>query len=194
VTRLQPWRKDAIDGAAVELWESITDGRRGTEAMLTDEAGGLIGPFNAFLRSPALGQRMLDVGSELRFGASIEPRLLELAIVTVCGHWHAEMELLAHSRMARKAGVDMDVIAAAANGEPVVSSNTDNNTNEVLVNTFVRELLSAGVVSGETYRRAVELLGEQQVFELVAVVGFYCFISFTINAFEVPTPPGLRPR
>jgi 4-carboxymuconolactone decarboxylase len=45
-------------------------------------------------------------------------------------------------------------------------------------------------VTPATYARAVALLGEAAVVELVGILGYYTLISMTINAFEVPLPAG----
>jgi 4-carboxymuconolactone decarboxylase len=36
-------------------------------------------------------------------------------------------------------------------------------------------------------------IGWPAVVELVALVGFYCMVSFTLNAFEVELPEGVSP-
>ncbi len=41
-------------------------------------------------------------------------------------------------------------------------------------------------MSGDTYRAALEHLGEQGVVELVALLGLYMTVSMTVNAFEIP--------
>jgi 4-carboxymuconolactone decarboxylase len=184
--RLQPLGKDGLDDEGRSMWESIMDGRRGPEALLTDGDGGLVGPFNAMLRSPALGQRLIHVGSQLRFESSIETRLLELSITTTCAHWHAGVEWMAHSRLARKAGIGRETLDAIAAGGDVAFSADD----ERVVYQVTRQLLDRGSIEESTYSHAIDVLGERDFFELVTAVGFYCIISFIINAFEVPAPPG----
>ena len=39
------------------------------------------GPFNAWLRSPELGERLQKLGEHVRFNSSLPPRLNELAIL-----------------------------------------------------------------------------------------------------------------
>ena len=44
-------------------------------------------------------------------------------------------------------------------------------------------------MSDETYADAVAAFGAEGVIELVTTVGYYCLISLTLNAFEIPLPP-----
>lgn len=101
----------SADGQAV--WDGIV-GSRGGELVNAD--GGLIGPFNAFVHAPGAGRRLSSLGATLRFKTSIEPRLSELAILTVGAAWHAEFEWWAHARMAREHGISDAVIGAIGQG------------------------------------------------------------------------------
>ena len=54
-------------------------------------------------------------------------------------------------------------------------------------------VLDALRVTDDRYRSAVMDLGERAVVELVALLGYYTMVSFTLNVFEVPAPGGARP-
>lgn len=38
------------------------------------------------------------------------------------------------------------------------------------------------------YRQTVKAFGQHGAAELIYLVGFYCFISVTLNGFDVPVP------
>jgi len=44
-------------------------------------------------------------------------------------------------------------------------------------------------MSDETYAAAVDEFGTEGIIELVTTVGYYCLISLTLNAFEIPLSP-----
>ncbi len=44
------------------------------------------------------------------------------------------------------------------------------------------------IVPTSTYDRAIELLGQEGVGELVFLIGSYCFLAMVLNAFDVPVP------
>jgi 4-carboxymuconolactone decarboxylase len=162
-------------------------GTRGQE--LVNSSGALIGPFNAFVHAPGIGRRLSSLGAALRFDTSIERRLTEVAIVTVGSHWKAEFEWWAHARMAVSHGVPQAVVNAIGNGEDPPFSKDD----ERIAYTVARELLADGQLSQASYHRAHELLGDAGMVELVSLCGYYTLISYLLNAFAVPLPPGAKP-
>ena len=48
------------------------------------------GPFNAWLRSPDLGDRLQKVGEYIRFNTSLQLRLNEFAILITARHWTSQ--------------------------------------------------------------------------------------------------------
>jgi 4-carboxymuconolactone decarboxylase len=100
--------------------------------------------------------------------------------------WRAEFEWWAHVRLARRAGVASEVIAAIQEGRD--PSFTDRG--EEIAWRFSRELLDHRRVSGATYEAARRRFGETGVVELVTLLGYYTLVSMTLNTFEVPLPEG----
>jgi 4-carboxymuconolactone decarboxylase len=184
MTRLPYLRRDDLDDAGQALWDALV-GTRGRTVL--GEDGGLIGPFNAWVHAPGAGARLSALGATLRFETSIERRLLELAIIVVAAHWKAEFEWWAHARMAREHGVADAIIAAVGRGD-TPSLEADD---ERLVYTVARQLVVEGRIDDATFASAVELLGHRGVVELVSLCGYYTLVSFTLNAFAVPLPPGV---
>jgi 4-carboxymuconolactone decarboxylase len=182
-SRLPNLRYDDLDPRARVVWDAIV-GSRG--AGLVNDDGGLVGPFNAFVHAPGVGQRLSSLGAELRFETSIERRLSEVAIITVAARWKAEFEWWAHARMAREHGVPGGVVDAISRGEDPPFAADD----ERVVYTVARQLIADGQVSQDAYAAAQLLLGEAGVVELVSLCGYYTLVSFLLNAFTVPLPPG----
>jgi len=184
MSRLPLRSREALDDEGRVVWDSIT----ATRASVITDDGTLMGPFNAWVTAPGIGGRLAELGAALRFASSIERRLLEVAIITVGAYWHSEFEWWAHSRMALQHGVSQDVVDAIARGEtPVLRDD------ERVVHAVARQLCDAGRVDEGTYDAARELLGERGIVELVTLCGYYTLVSFTLNAFEVPLPPGQTP-
>jgi 4-carboxymuconolactone decarboxylase len=184
--RLPYLRRDDLDDAGRAVWDALV-GTRGRTVL--NEEGGLVGPFNAWVHAPGAGARLSALGATLRFETSIERRLLELAIIVVAAHWKAEFEWWAHARMAREHGVAGAIIAAVGRGETPLFEADD----ERLVYTVARQLVVDGRVDDATFASAVELLDHRGAVELVSLCGYYTLVSFTLNAFAVPLPPGVPP-
>jgi 4-carboxymuconolactone decarboxylase len=186
MNRLPELRRDDLTASGQAVWDLIV--RTRGDHVVTD-AGSLSGPFNAFVYAPDAGGPLAALGAALRFGSSIERRLTEVAIITVAGHWQAEFEWLAHARLAREAGVPDAVVDAVGRGEEPAFSADD----ERVVYTAVRELVTTGRLTEAAYAAARDLLGDTGTVELVALCGYYSLISFVLNAFRVPLPPGAEP-
>ena len=58
---------------------------------------------------------------------------------------------------------------------------------------FAAAVVADGRVTDEQYRAAVLDLGERAVVELVALLGYYTMVAFTLNVFDIPAPGGSRP-
>jgi 4-carboxymuconolactone decarboxylase len=186
MSRLPYLRRDDLDDAGRAVWDGLESSRG---RSLVNEDGGLVGPFNAWVHAPGVGRRLSGLGATLRFETSIERRLLELAIIVVGAHWKAEFEWWAHARMAREHGVADGIVDAIGRGETPTFTAED----EALVYRFASQLVVGGRVDDPTYTGVVELLGSQGAVELVALCGYYTLVSFTLNAFAVPLPPGVEP-
>jgi 4-carboxymuconolactone decarboxylase len=187
VSRLPPLRRDDLDEKGQALWDSLAESR-GTS--IVDASGGLVGPFNAFVTSPAVGTRLSDLGGLLRFRTSIDRRLLEVAIITIGARWKSEFEFWAHARMAREEGVSQEVVDAIARGDEPPFAVDD----ERIVHAVATQLGANAKVDDATYAAAQSLLGDQGMVELVALCGYYTLICFTLNTFEVSLPEGATPR
>jgi 4-carboxymuconolactone decarboxylase len=187
MSRLPELRRDQLDPDGQAVWDAIV-GTRGSQLVTAD--GGLSGPFNAFVHAPDVGRGLTALGATLRFGSSIERRLTEVAIITVGARWKAEFEWWAHARMAREHGVPDAVVDAIGRGaEPPFTA-----ADERLVHAVASQLAGAGQVSPDTYDCARDLLGDAGMVELVSLCGYYTLISFLLNAFAVPAPPGAAPQ
>jgi 4-carboxymuconolactone decarboxylase len=186
VSRLHDLRRDQLDPAGQEVFDQVVSTRGG---QVVTAGGGLAGPFNAFVHAPDVGRHLSSLGAALRFGTSIERRLTELAIITVGSRWKAEFEWWAHARIAREQGVPDVVVDAIGRGDDPPFTAGD----ERIVYAVARELALSGALSEDSYTAAHGLLGDAGLVELVSLCGYYTLISYLLNAFAVPVPPGATP-
>lgn len=163
--------------------------RRVYEDIVRSRGTWLNGPYAPLLQSPELADKAQVFGEFVRWHTSLEPRLSELAILVTARHWDCQFEWLQHEAIARKAGLSGQTCEAIAHRQhPPVA-----DALEQAVYDFASRLLAMHFVDDATYARARELLGSKAVVELVAVIGYYSFIAMTLNAHEVPLPPGTQP-
>ncbi len=119
------------------------------------------GPFALWLRTPELADLANQFGTYLRHQTSVPQRLVELAVLTIARHWTAQYEWFVHARYIEK-----------------------------VVYALTTELHDQRTVSEGTYARAVELLGEQTVLELVTIIGFYTMVAMVLTTYRVDIPDG----
>jgi len=172
-----------------KLVQALLAGPRGGGSEPTREAVKRLlerGPFNAWMRSPELGDRLQRVGEYIRFNTSLPLRLNEFAILITARHWTSQYEWYAHLPLATKAGLDPKIAAELAEGKRPAGMKDD----EALVYDFSTQLHRNKNVSDATYKRAVALLGERGVMDLIGVNGYYSAVSMTLNVAQVPIPDG----
>jgi 4-carboxymuconolactone decarboxylase len=156
------------------------------EAIMSGPRGRMSGPFNAWLRSPELADRLQKVGEYVRFNTSLDKRLNEMAIIMTAQYWGSQYEWFAHAPLAIKAGLDPETIAALGAGKKPEKMKDD----EAIVWEFTTQLRRDHGVDDAIYAKAVDKFGEPGVMDLVAVNGYYDVVSMTLNVAHVAPPPG----
>jgi 4-carboxymuconolactone decarboxylase len=189
MTRLAFITDDNLSTDQQAVWDCVTNGRRGPAERFVNDQGGLIGPFNAPLYAAATGRKVVELGQALRFDTEIDNRLLELAVCMVGAHWRSNFEWFAHSHLAVAAGISQDAVAAIGRAEEPSFDRDD----ERAVHELTRSLLSTGRASDEVYGAARAHLGDQGMVELTQLIGYYCLVSLTLNAFKIELPAGNSP-
>ncbi|MEX2081835.1 MAG: carboxymuconolactone decarboxylase family protein [Dehalococcoidia bacterium] len=175
--------------APIDLETMTAEQRRVADAIRSGPRGGMRGPFEAWLRSPGLADPAQQLGAHARFGTGLPNDLVELAILLTGKRWRAQFEFWAHARLARQAGLPDAVIEANRVGEVPLLERADLQ----LAYDVVSEYFATNRLAGATYGRAIEMLGEQGLVDLIGVVGYYGLVSMTLNVFEVEVPEGERP-
>lgn len=148
--------------------------------------GVVVGPLRVWLTSPGLAERAEALGAFCRYGTALPPRLSELAILVVGADWRSGFEWATHAPIALAAGVPEAAVEAIRRGERPEGMDAAM----AAVHDVAAELLRDRRVGEATYRRAEAALGAVALVDLVGILGYYTLICMTINAFEVPLPPG----
>lgn len=166
-----------------ELYGAITGGPRSSGAQhfaLTDDNGALNGPFNAFLQGPAVGTALQELGSTLRYRGIVADHIRELAILMTATHHECAFEWTAHRGAALAAGLSEDNLDRVARGEaPLFTGESD------IVCARVIHALLAGDISDSLWSESCGVLGEQTIFELSSIVGYYSLLALQLRIFRV---------
>jgi len=168
--------------------EGMTDAqKRVYEAIAGGPRGGVRGPFGVLLRSPELADRVQKVGEHLRFHSSLPARLNEFAILINARFWGSKYEWYAHRPLAIKGGLAESLADDVARGVRPARMQDD----EAVVFDFCSVLHQQHFVDDALFTRAVAILGEQGVVDLIGVSGYYTLVSMVLNVAEIPLPAGV---
>jgi 4-carboxymuconolactone decarboxylase len=172
--------------AEIPLDQMTPAQRAVADAIMSGPRKRMSGPFNAWLRSPELADRLQKVGEYVRFNTSLDKRLNEMAIIMTAQYWGSQYEWYAHAPLAIKAGLDPAIVAALGAGRKPDNMKDD----EAVVWEFTTQLRRDHGVDDAIYAKAVEKLGEPGVMDLIAVNGYYDVVSMTLNVAHVAPPSG----
>ena len=168
----------------IPLDKMSTAQRSVADAIMSGPRQRMSGPFNAWLRSPELADRLQKVGEYVRFNTSLDRRINEMAILMTAQAWGSQYEWYAHEPLALKAGLDPAIIAAIGAGRKPDNMKDD----EAIVWEFTTQLRRDHGVDDAIYTSALEKFGERGIIDLIAVNGYYDVVSMTLNVAHVKPP------
>ena len=151
--------------------------------------GQVSGPYGILIHSPELALRAAQLSRYVRWESDLTPGQRETAIITAARELDAGLMWNAHVKLAREGGVSEAAIEAIGHRAALDAL----EPGEAAIVRYVRELFATNRVSDEAFEALRALLGEQGIVDLTGLVGYYVFVGFTLNAFEVPPPAGAEP-
>ena len=144
----------------------------------------LSGPFNAWLRSPQLADRLQRVGDYVRFHSSVPARLNEFAILITARQWTAQYEWFAHYPLALKAGLDPKILDDLAAGRRPDNMRDD----EAALYDLATALYRDKKVSDAVYKAAADKFGERGMMDIIGIIGYYDLVSMTLITMQAGAP------
>lgn len=149
-----------------------------------DGNGALIGPWNPWLRFPKFGKPVWELVKALSSAPTLPRPVREVAILVTGAHFRSAYEIYAHVLVAELRGLSDEKIATIVAGQRP----SDLLRDEAVAFDVAAALVSGGLLPALTYRRAIEIFGEEATAELINLVGLYCMVSVTLNGFDVAVP------
>jgi alkylhydroperoxidase family enzyme len=151
--------------------EDLPEGDRYLFDNLSKERGG--GPvgniFRSIANAPNLLRRFLGLGNELRNHTELDPKLRELALMTVGRLTEAQYEFTHHWNISLKVGVKREQLEHLADFETA----TVFNDHERAVMRYAAEATTNIKVSDATFNALRGFLDNRRITELVMNVAFY---------------------
>mmetsp|Transcript_5599 Transcript_5599/g.12216 ORF Transcript_5599/g.12216 Transcript_5599/m.12216 type:complete len:199 (+) Transcript_5599:138-734(+) len=156
---------------------------------------GLSGPFGPWLAVPEIAEPASQLGKACRYDTSLTFRESELVILLTGAKARSSTEFAIHTGEALKAGISQEVIESIPRDDnfsieavreklvPLLE-----NDREKAVVTFTAELLHTSTVSDDTYETTKAALDNEDsvLVEITSIVGYYTYVSYTLNVFRIP--------
>ena len=120
----------------------------------------------------------------IRYGTSLTKREREIAILLTAAVHESAFEQYAHEAVGKQVGLTDDEIQSLR----IVEVDVFSNVRERAVADVVVALLRRSDLNDGEYARAIEILGESLLFELIVLVGHYVTAAMQLRVFRVGAP------
>ncbi|MCR2782966.1 MULTISPECIES: carboxymuconolactone decarboxylase family protein [unclassified Microbacterium] len=161
--------------------DQMTTRQREVFERIAGSRGRLGAPFQVWLQSPELCDRVEKLGSYLRWDSSLPLRLRELSLLIAARFFDAQYSWNAHVDVALAEGIPQQAIDALARRETPVF---DRDEDQVFY-AFCDELLTEHFVSQQTFDAALAYFGPAGLVDTVASLGNFTMLGMLLNTFEV---------
>lgn len=168
------------------LYDDMRQGIAGNfNAFIVErDDGALMGPWNPWLHSPAIGKAIWDLTLAMTANATLPDNVRQIAILVVGARFDAAYEIYAHIAVAEREGMKPERLATlVADLKP-----GDLAPDESVAFDVAYALSRGGVLPEPLYRLGVATFGQPGMNELIYLVGLYALVSTTLNGFNVPVP------
>jgi 4-carboxymuconolactone decarboxylase len=163
----------------------------GYRLLVEGKRGRLPGPYRVWVHNPALVHVVAPGGDHFTPGQStLSEREREIAVLVICGTWRSVYPTNAHERRGKEVGLPPDVVDAIVSGRPAVLT----DAREAIVYEVTHALAGARLIPQDLYDRALALLGDESVTDMIVLMGYYTCVSLTMNCYAVPASGGGTPR
>lgn len=143
---------------------------------ITESRGSLLRPFELLLHSPAMAEKVAELGHVVRFGSHLADADRELVTLATGRIYRCDYVWESHLEAARAAGVESRTISALEQDGRGLTGR------EALFVSFVNELCAQSAVSEDTFGAVHDLLGTSAVVDMMLTVGYYTMLSYAMGA------------
>jgi alkylhydroperoxidase family enzyme len=176
--RISPLPVDALDDATAALLPRIV--------VAGEVTTGRSNIMRTLVRHPALFERWTPLCDGLLNGR-LPDRTRELLVLRTAWNCGSEYEWGQHVAVGRKVGLTDNEIERTRRGPKAPGWDAA----DALLLRVADELKADCCVSEETWRELARGYDEQQLIEIVMVVGHYAMVAMTLNSLGVPRDDGL---
>ena len=147
--------------------------------------------FQALVNSPNAARAFSGLGTFIRFGSKLDPRLRELAILQVGWLARSPYEWSHHVKIGHDFGVTDDDIQALIDDTAGKSVKLDPLARSVLL--AAREMTSDGAMSDTSFATLQRALGNEQVVDLTVTIAFYNAVVRVLATLQIDVEDDYMP-
>lgn len=167
--------------------EDLAESDRDIFDRIEKERGQVHNIFRTMAYAPNLLRKYIEWSSELRFNTKLDPKLRELAIMTVGRLTDARYEFTHHWNVARKLGIPREKLEQLADYE----SSPLYDDRERAVIRYAAEATRKVKVKDKTFNTVRDLLDDNRILmELVLLVAGYNLVVRLLVPMQVELEPG----
>ena len=146
------------------------------------------GPYNVWLHSPELMDKVSPLSNYMRWDAALPEKLREFGILVTARFGDSQYAWNAHVEKARAAGIPGEVIEdLAAKKKPRFEADDER----VFYN-FAMEVLEKHFVSDKTFAEAKAIFGDKALVDVIGAIGYFSMLQICLNSAEVDLEPGTK--
>jgi 4-carboxymuconolactone decarboxylase len=169
--------------------DTMTARQRALHDKIAGKRGKVGAPYQIWLHSPELCERVESLGAYLRWESAMAPKYRELSLLIAARFFDAQYSWNAHTEAAIKAGVRPETLQAIAERRPPPF----NDEEERIFFSFAMEMLENHFVRQETFDAARQAFGAQGIVDIVGALGTFSMLAMLLNTFEVDLQPDRPP-
>jgi alkylhydroperoxidase family enzyme len=140
------------------------------------------------LRHPAMYDAQVEYVRKRALASVLAPRDLEIVILRTSWLCRSAYVWGEHVGFGKKAGLTAEEIERLTEG----SAAPGWSERDGALNTMIEELHETSFVSDKTWAVIADHFSEQQIIEILTMIGFYHEVAFLYNAMQVRLIPGSR--
>lgn len=171
--------------------ETWTDATREVQAFFGEpnswEEGSKTNVMNIMANHPPLGLAWSKFGVYFMTGHTLNTRQLEFVVLRVGKLANSPYEWHNHVGYAINAGITLEEIAAIRDFPEGPNTFTEE---EAAILTACDELFAGNNITDQTWAALAKTLNQNQMMDLVLLIGNYTMTSWALNAFGVPIEGG----
>ncbi|MBV9860240.1 MAG: carboxymuconolactone decarboxylase [Alphaproteobacteria bacterium] len=162
--------------------QEMTPEQQDAYRVLVETRGRLPGPTKIWVENAKLAKAAAPLGAHFRTGYSLSEREREIAVVIITSKWHSIYPTNAHERAAKACGLPDDKVETLLSGLPT----SFDDPREQVIYEIAMCLSQSRWVSKGLYDRAVAVLGNTGITDVICLMGYYTMVSMTLAFYDVP--------